>query len=303
MRFSSCVAIFGLPAVIAVADSPIIDAHGSCGPLATPVCKAGAIKDPPAREEALRAAIQEGLFSGEAARREQVFRYLAENSRWIDLRPYAEIIEQFSKTDALHRGLWLLDDNELARSTRDERLAAYRTAIQNGVARLARGRPLTRESAIAFAAAEGMVELEPLATQFSPMVEERWRKSFGFEAIPALFRLGEGAKDVEDAGRIAAGRLRAMDDDDFSSRMENDQGFRAAVLQIAQNVCAFDPFSGGRNPGCADISRIVRRQAALEEKTQKPVVQSNGAGKAPVTTERRNDWLSQLRHHAPPGGQ
>jgi hypothetical protein len=268
--------------------------------LAVPVCKAALMKDPLAREEALRSAIQEGLLSNDPERREQVFMYLAGNSRWIDLRPYAEIIETFSEKDALHRGLWLLDDNELAHSTRDERLAAYRKAMQNGVARLARGRPLTRESAIAFAAAEGMVELEPLATQSSPMVEERWKKSFEFEAFPTLFQLGEGAKGVDDAGRVAAGRLRAMDDDEFSSRMEGDKGFRAAVFQVTRNVCARNPLSGVRNPGCADVRSVVRRQAARKEKARRAALESDQSGKAVITIETDEDWLSRLRHFALP---
>jgi hypothetical protein len=288
-------------AALAAADSPVIDAHGSCGRLAVPVCRAAAIKDPSAREQALRVTIRQGLFSSDAARREQAFKYLAENSRWIDLRPYAETLEQFSQSDALHRGLWLLDDNELARSSREERLAAYRTAIQEGTVRLSRGRPLTREAAIAFAAAEGMTEPEPLATLFSPMVEERWKKSFGLEAVPALFQLGEGAKDVEDAQRIAASRLRAMNDEDFSFRMEKDEGFRAAVIQVARGACMANPFSGERNPGCADIRNVVQRQTVLEEQTRTTAGRSQGVGEASVTTKKQEDWPSQLRRYISPG--
>ena len=299
MRFLSWSTILGLLASVAIAESPIVD-PGACGRLAAPVCKAAMTKDPLAREEALRSAIQDGLLSSDKARREQVFRYLAENSRWFDLRPYAEIIETFSQSDALHRGLWLLDDNELQHSTRDERLLAYRTAIQNGVARLARGRPLTRESAIAYAATEGMVELEPLATQFSPMVQERWRKAFEFEAFPTLFQLGEGGKSVDDAGRLAAGRLRAMDDDEFFSRMSRDEGFRAAVLQVARNVCARNPLSGACNPGCADIRSVVRRQAATREKVRRAASESDRSGKPSITMQTESDWLSHLSHYAPP---
>src|ERR1039457_2694452 len=136
---------------------------------------AASVRDPRQREQALRQAVREGLFAKDREVRNQVFSYLSQNSRWIDLRPFAGIIEQFSKIDPLHRGLWLLDDNQLARASRDERLATYRTAILAGEARLGRGRPLTRESAMAFAAADGMAEVEPLVTQFSPAVEERWK--------------------------------------------------------------------------------------------------------------------------------
>jgi hypothetical protein len=295
--FISCALYLGL------LGGSTLSAIGAGVPSLTPAQKAihdaASIQAPRQREDALREAVSEGLLSSDPAIRNQVFAYLSQNSRWIDLRPYAEIIEDFSKMDPLHRGVWLLDDNELAHASRAERLAAYRAAILDGVTRLARGRPLTRESAISFAASEGMVELEPLATQFSPLVEERWKNSFGFEALPTLFHLGEGAKDVEDAGQIVAGRLRAMDDDDLYSRMWNDSGFRSAVLQVARNVCAPNPFSGRRNPGCADLSNVLGRQAALKEKKQKAVVEPRVGT---VTTERGDDWLSQLRHYTPPAG-
>lgn len=298
MRHWEAVVILAFGGAVVTAETPVIDPYGGCRPLARPVCNAAKIREPSAREPALQAAIREGLLSADHATRDQVFMYLAENTRWLDLRPYSKILEQFSETDPLHRGLWLLDDNELARSSRDERMAAYRTAIQNGLAKLHRGRPLSRESAIAFAAAEGMVELQKLAEQFSPLVEERWKKSFGFEAFPVLFQLGEGAKDPEEASRVAAGRLQAMDDEDFALKMKDDKGFRNAVLQVARYVCAIDPFSGQRNPGCADMSSIVRRQAALEDKTRK--VTSDVGGVAQTSTGDEEGWLPQMRHYVPP---
>jgi hypothetical protein len=93
-----------------------------------------------------------------------------------------------------------------------------------------------------------------------------------------------------------------MDDDDFSSRMERDQGFRAAVLQVARDSCALNPFSGGRNPGCADINNVVRRQAAFGQETRKTVVQSNPSDNVMGATERGDDWLSQLSRYGSPGG-
>lgn len=82
--------------------------------------------------------------------------------------------------------------------------------------------------------------------------------------------------------------------------MAGDKGFRAAVLQVARNVCARNPLSGACNPGCADIRSVLRRQAALKEKAQKAALESDRSGKAVITTEPERDWLSQLRHYTPP---
>jgi hypothetical protein len=261
---------------------------------------AASIRDPRRREDALRDAIRDGLLSADPAIRDRIFSYLSENTRWLDLKPYADVIEQFAKTDSLHRGLWLLDDNELAKAPRTERLVVYRAAIENGVTRLGRGRPLTRESAMAFAASEGMTEVEPLVAQFSPMVEARWKESFQFQTFPALFQLCGGAQDREDALRLASQRLAAMADKEVKAKMDDDSGFRGAVLQVARDVCAADPFSGNRrNPGCADMKGVIGRQMALELHARKADAESSAIGSASPAEERSDSWLTKLRQHVP----
>lgn len=271
----------------------------SLTPAQRAVRDAALIPDARQREEALRHAIREGLFADDQEVRTQVFSYLSQNIRWLDLRPYADVIEHFAREDSLHRGLWLLDDDDLARAPRSERLVVYQAAIENGVTRLARGRPLTRESAMAFAASEGMTEIEPLVARFSVMVDERWKKSFGFASFPALFALGTGAANREDALRVASQRLAAMTDGEVKAKMDDDPGFRDAVLQVARDVCIADPFSGRRNPGCADMKLVTGRQVALGRETRRPEMATPGAGSPLAGEERGERWLERLRQHVP----
>jgi hypothetical protein len=228
------------------------------------IAEAAAVKEPSRREEALRQAMRDGLLSGDRQSRDEVFRFLSENSRWIELRPFSDVIEEFAAAHPLHRGIRLLDDNELASSSLDVRKQLYREAIENGTARLRRGSPLTRATAIMLAAFEGMSDLSPLIGNYAPLVEDRWKRSLEFSTIPALLELTRDAADRAGAAEKAATRLATMDDESLRLRMESDEGFRAAVIRITEYVCARDPFSGRTAPGCQKIKDVVRRQAAVD---------------------------------------
>src|SRR5687768_12162083 len=182
------------------------------GPAVQRIQKAVSIPDTQARESALRNALRDGLIASNRETANQVFAFLSENSRWMDLQPVSDVIEEFSKSDSRHRGIWLLDDNELAHSPVDVRKQVYREAIEGGTAKLRRGSPLTRASAIISVAFEGITELRPLVDKYSPLVEERWKESLQFNSIPALFELTGGTTGRGSAAEQAAIRLTATNE-------------------------------------------------------------------------------------------
>lgn len=263
----------------------------SLTPAQKAVAEAASVRDPEDRVEALRQAIRAGLFAPGRQTRDEVFRYLSENSRWIDLHPYADVFEAFSKADPHHRGPELLDENQLPRLPRAHRLEMYRQAITQGSAKLPHGSTLTREAASSLAAFEGMGELRAVVQEFAGQVESRWRKSFGFESFDSLFELTAGAEDREDAARLAATRLAEISADTVRDRMDQDEGFREAVIRIAGYGCAIDPFSRQRSPGCGRMSEVVQRLgrvAGKGEATREPESSSPpGPAKEP--------WLDRLR--------
>lgn len=265
----------------------------SLTPAQKAVAEAASVKDPEDRVEALRRAIRAGLLAFDRQTRNEVFGYLSANSRWIDLHPYADLIEAFSEADSHHRGSGLLDENQLPRLPRSHRLEIYRQAITQGSVRLAHGSTLTREAASSLAAFEGITELRALVFESAGQVEKRWRKSFDFESFNSLFELTAGAEDRDDATRLAAHRLFEISPPTVRARMDQDEGFRSAVIRIASYGCAIDPFSGRRSPGCGRMSEVVRRlgPAAAARTPSAEERSSPGSGK--------ENWLDTLRELVP----
>jgi hypothetical protein len=260
------------------------------GPAVQRIQKAATIQGAEARESAIRAALRDGLLTSNREIADQVFIFLSESSRWIDLQPFSDELEEFAKSDPGHRGIWLLDDNAVDHSPEEVRKALYRQAIEEGTTRLKRGRPLTRASAIVMAAFDGMTDLQPLIEKYGPLVEERWKQSLQFSSIPALFELTAGAHDRDTAADKAATQLAAMNDESLRARMESDDGFRTAVTRMTDYLCAKNPFTGRSAQGCQKVKDVVERQTALErQKTQSSNLSASGHRSAPP------EWLERWK--------
>ncbi len=259
--------------------------------------KAAMLSDPSERLEALRSAIRKGLLESEPGAAHGVFVYLSWNKRWLDLRPFEDIIMEYSRIDPLHRGAGLLDEGELPRTSRDERLRVYSTAIVEGRATLRHGDVLVRQTAMGFAAFDGLEELKPLIEAHYMDEPEEVRQRLPLAELLIRLELGAGAVDREEAGRLASERLAAMKDGEFRDRMNTDEAFRKVVDRVASYVCAIDPFARRRNPGCASVKEIVRRQVQLEEQA----LQANKAATATSTSPTQTDqdpsetWLGRMK--------
>jgi hypothetical protein len=260
---------------------------------------AASVRDSRQREEALRQAIREGLFADDRKVRNQVFSYLSQNTRWLDLRPYGEILLQFSRSDETHRGRWLLDDVELARSRREERLSIYQEAIKRGHISLRNGSPLDRFGAVEAVALEGLSALRLLVDQHYGDLPKDLQARAPYDELVESLELRAGAADREDALRLSSQRLAAMADKEVKAKMDADSGFCRAVLQVARNVCVADPFSGRRNPGCADMKSVVVRQTALDRDTRKAETESSATGSESPVTGQSETWLTKLKQHVP----
>lgn len=261
------------------------------GPAVRRIQEAARITDEHARENALRAAVRSGLITFNREISDETFTFLSENSRWIDLHPVSDVLEEFASSNPHCRGLGLLDDNELARASLPVRKELYRRAIEKGAARMNRGSGLARESAIMLAAFEGMADLRPLIDQYAGSVEPRWKEALQFNSIPALLELTEGASDRDTAAEKAATRLAAIDDKTLRTRMENDEGFRAAVTRLTDYLCARNPLTGGVGEGCRRVKEILERQTALEARME------SSRGRVPAFTgvTDRRDWLERWK--------
>ena len=268
------------------------------GPATEAIEKAARVADPAARETALRQAIRKGLLDREPAIANEVFGYLSRNIRWLDLRPFEDILTEYSRIDPLHeRAMWLMDEAELLRTPRDQRLRIYSAAIVEGTTTLRHGRPLPRQSAMLLAAADGLAELKPLIETHYPEESAEVRRDLPLPELLTRLELGAGAADREDANRLASERLAGMKDDEFRERMGTDAAFRKVVEDISSYVCIPDPYLVRRNPGCASIKAIVKRQLDLEAKAAQ--VKSLGAGAAtrpPKSFEQPAEtWLGKMQ--------
>jgi len=266
------------------------------GPPLQAIRDAASLGDPVVRETALREAIRKGLLESEPGVAHQVFSYLSRSDRWLDLRPFEDIIMEYSRIDPLHRGAGLLDEAELPRLPRDERLPVYSTAIIEGRATLRRGDILVRQTAMGLAACDGLEELKPLIEAHYMDEPEEVRQRLPLAELLIRLELGAGAVDREDAGRLASERLAAMKDQEFRDRMNTDEAFRKVVDQVASYVCAIDAFAPRRNPGCASVKDIVTRQMGLEEMSLK-ASKAAATSTSPVHIDEawHETWLGRMK--------
>jgi hypothetical protein len=253
----------GAPVYIC-ATSPV--AEESLLPEQEAIDNAARLPDPVARESALREAIRKGLLETRPEVATEVLGYLGEHSRWLDVRPFEDIITEYGRSNnPTSRNVgWFLDSIELARMSRERRLRLYSAAIVDGSTTLRHGWPLLRQSAMLLASYDGLAELRPLIETHYPEETAQVREHFPLPELIVRLGLGAGAADREDASRLASERLDAMKDGDFRDRMNKDAAFAQVVDEIATYVCTGDAFAPRRNPGCASIKDIVTRQLVLE---------------------------------------
>ena len=181
------------------------------GPEFQVIQDAARIADPVEREAALRQAIRKGLLETPPEVAGLVLGYLGEHSRWLDVRPFEDIITEYGRVNnptSSNVG-WFIDSIELPRMSRDERLRLYSAAIVDGSTTLPHGWLLLRQIAMGMGAIDGLAELRPLiAVHYQELSSEAQRQNPLPELLIRL-DLGAGAIDREDAAR----RQLAIGDD------------------------------------------------------------------------------------------
>jgi hypothetical protein len=264
-------------------------------PATDAIAVAASISDPQRHDIELRQAISVGLLESDRDTASLVFSYLSDASRWLDLRPFDDILMQFAEVSHSHSIAWLLDQAEVPRMPRDERLRVYAEAIVNGSVTLRHGWPMARQTAIRLASDDGLAELRPLIeAHYGEMAPEVQRATPLAEALVRL-DLGAGASDREDAARLASERLAAMSDVEFRDRMDADAAFRTVVETLSSFVCRVDPFRARRNPGCASIKSVVKRQVQVVENAAHARALAAGTGLA--APQESEDWhMTWLGH-------
>ena len=268
------------------------------GPPLQAIQNAAQISDPVAREAALRDAIRKNLLESSPAVANEVLGYLGTSRRWLDIRPFEDILTEYGRIHPSNDAVsWFLDEAELERLPRDERLRVYAAAIVEGRTTLKRGRPLLRQSAMLLASDDGLAELKPLLEAHHPEEPPDVRLSCPLPELLIRLDLGAGGADREDANRLAGDRLATMKDTEFRERMNTDAAFQKVVTEIASYVCAVNPFAPRRNPGCASIKDIVKRQLRLEKVTEEA---ARATATTPVSSwqryeEHRDSWLGRLQ--------
>lgn len=251
------------------------------------IARAVGIGEPTARDNALREAIRAGLESQDPGKAKAVFRYLAQNARWIDLRPFADLLTNYGrKASDGFQVEWLLDDVELQHADRVERVRVYREAIEKGSVKLKRGRSVLRPAALDAAAREGLVELVDLVTGHAGQALP------GFEgAVTPMLELTGGAEDQKDGLRQAGWRLSGLSDADLVRRVES-AGFRKAVISLAGRACEPNPFTSERDPSCELFRQVYERQL---RNSPQPITATRKAIGNQALESGVAVWTAQLR--------
>ena len=290
--------VSALVALAAVASEE--PAERVLGPAVQAIQRAAIVKEPAEREQALREGIRAGLLSADPEVRREVFSYLCRMSdRWLDLRPYTDLLEQYAAVPGEGgRGLRLADDVELFRAPREERIELYRRAIVEGKVLLKRGTPLDRWNAVRGAAWQGLDELRPLIETYYPLTPGLAADT-PIEQLRLWLDLRAGAIDREDALRLASQRLAKLEDREFESRMDGDPIFKQTVLQNAQDACALNPFTGERNPACASLYEIAKKQKERHAQREAQA-RAAGAERPPRGIGGPGTWLEQLEDMSRP---
>lgn len=228
---------------------------------------AGAIADSAAREAPLREAIRAGLMHHDARQREYVFAYLVHlNHRCLDLRPFADILEEYGRRHDKQGGFGLADTAELIWAPRAERIETYRSAILKGMLIQKRGSVVRGCSVVRAAAWQGLDELGPLiGTHWEGLgcggAEE-------LDEIRLVLSLRAGAENQRQAELLAARRLAAMTDDEVWQRASGNPIFARELWQTADFACEPDPFVGEVAAECEALRSLAMRLLAHFQRGQ-----------------------------------
>jgi hypothetical protein len=141
-----------------------------------------------------------------------------------------------------------------------DRLSLLRTAIVDGRATFGRRGVIIRPVAIEMVAREGVSELRELAEQYHSELAAAHRKSFPLEQLRLLLSLTSGAKDQDEALRLAAQRLLAGDACELRRRMQGEKLFFTVVLDLTQRACRFSPIDGAQIPACQEYYALFARE-------------------------------------------
>lgn len=167
--------------------------------------------------------------------------------------------------DTISRGLRVeMAVRHLEESALEHRRATYWKAVRDGSVTLEGVEPISRTSAIARAAFEGIEDFAPLIERYAEEID-RVNPESGYRQSARLLwyvKLRAGAKDRDDALRLHAQRLAEMEDDVFHDLMEKDLAFRSSTRWALELAC-----SGTKalSPPCFDFARIAIRQSEFRK--------------------------------------
>jgi hypothetical protein len=213
--------------------------------------------------EERRAAVLSALTAESPEARQTAAHFLRSLEFDIDLRPYVDIYMQYC--GGVKPGCSWTRENEywaaLRFDPRERRLEAIERFLQTGRSGHPTGH-LPRYMAVQLAASQGLGELEPMIREYLDTLTPAARTRFRLDMIPAQLELTRDGEDERDAAAAAGARLARLEDDELYRRMEEDQGFREAVLREADVACKVSILSGQRPEPCSVYSGLVHRQKA-----------------------------------------
>ncbi|MET0618816.1 MAG: hypothetical protein ABW056_00990 [Thermoanaerobaculia bacterium] len=241
------------------ACSPVIDMERRCPEAFPQLCAAlhaGSLEE-------RRAAVRAALFADTPEARQAAAGFLASTAFQIDLRPYADIFQEYC-AGLKPACFWRREDDYWAKlrfDPRPSRLETLERFIQTGRSEYPRGE-LPRYIAVQLAASQGLGELEPMILEYLATLTPAARTRFGLDMVPAQLELTRGAEDAQDAAAAAGERLAALEDDELFRRMEEEGSFREAVLREAEVACKRSILTGKSLEACALYAGVVSRQKA-----------------------------------------
>lgn len=254
-------ALFFAVRLPATANSPVPSRPPACWEKTEKVCQALRIPDPARRTSEARAALVEMLKSDDAGVASAIGAMVERLRNRVDLRPYADLF-MASCERSKARCFWSRPDEDWAlvwAGSRSERLDVFERAIRSGSARLAQDTIVQRKWAVRWAAEQGLEELRPLADEYLATLTEARIKKLELTNVSAMFELCAGAGGYFDAARLAARRSAALPDQEFETRMTEEEGFRGAVLAIGRRICETDPLMDDVAPECSLVAAVADR--------------------------------------------
>ncbi len=240
------------------------------------------------RVDQIRKVLGGFLLIEDQTTRTEAFEYLYNHQRWLDLRPWADVLAEFDKLQDSDYGQIMLSRAALLSGPREERLAAYKSAIESGSFACSRSYRLLAFDALRFAALDGFEELLPTIRDKYDSFPPSTKRNLPLEWVTAHMELRHGAADRDDAGRLAVMRISQMNDHVFLRRMEEDPGFRKAVMDSTKFVCAVDPYRGGYSKDCDYLTDVLMRQYNLAN------------GDRVKLQDRSGDWFQSMEHACEP---